>query len=84
MSTVNIRLYDLFRKDLKLPDAKAIEFVEAIQQSTVEEIKPLTADIATKDFVKKEISEAKNDIIKWVFGFFMALALLIIGTYFKK
>lgn len=49
--------------------------------STID-IKPLVTDLATKHFVKREISEAKNEIIKWVFGFFVALALMIIGLYF--
>jgi hypothetical protein len=39
---------------------------------------------ATKDFVKREISESKTDIIKWVVGVFLALAFMIIGLYLKK
>jgi hypothetical protein len=84
MSTINIKLYDILRHDLKLPDAKAKEFVEAMQQSTEEDIKPLLTDMATKDFVKKEIAEAKNDLIKWQVGLFITLALMIIGIYLKK
>lgn len=41
-------------------------------------------EVATKDFVKKEIIEAKNDMIKWFVGLFFALALMIIGLYIKK
>ncbi|SHF92881.1 hypothetical protein [Flavobacterium defluvii] len=40
-------------------------------------------NIATKDFVKKEIVDAKNDMIKWFVGVFFALAMMIIGLYIK-
>ena len=33
---------------------------------------------------KNDISQAKTDMIKWFFAFFMALAVMIIGLYFKK
>lgn len=34
--------------------------------------------------VKVEIKESKNDMLKWFFGMFFALALMIIGLYLKK
>lgn len=40
-------------------------------------------EIACKDFVKKEITDAKNDMIKWFVGLFFALAMMIIGLYIK-
>ncbi len=33
---------------------------------------------------KKDLIQAKTDMIKWLFAFFMALAVMIIGLYFKK
>ena len=47
--------------------------------------------VATEDDIahlrtelKTDIANSKNDMIKWFFTFFMALALMIIGLYFKK
>ena len=83
MNTANIKLYDLFRNDLKLDETKAREFIEALENTITQEIKQDKAEIATKDFLKKEITEAKNDMIKWFVGLFFALAMMIIGLYIK-
>ncbi|MBY0243968.1 MAG: hypothetical protein K2Q03_00780 [Sphingobacteriaceae bacterium] len=81
MNTANIKLYDLFRNDLKLDEAKAREFVEAIDSTISQEVRQDKNEIATKDFVKKEITEAKNDTIKWFVGLFITLALMVLGLY---
>ena len=82
MSTVNIKLYDLFRKELKLSDEVAREFVATIAEEAAQD----KTDIATKDFVKKEISESKNDLIKWMFAFWVGQIAVIAGIlmYFLK
>jgi hypothetical protein len=41
-------------------------------------------DMATKEFVEKEISVSKTESLKWVVGLFITLALMILGLYFKK
>ncbi|WP_293785839.1 hypothetical protein [uncultured Pedobacter sp.] len=33
---------------------------------------------------KEDLANAKTDMIKWFFGSFMALALMIVGLYFKS
>jgi hypothetical protein len=43
--------------------------------------------LATKEDILKletRIAETKVDIIKWVFTFFAALAVMIVGLYLKK
>ena len=84
MNTAKIKLYDMFRNDLKLNETKAREFIEALDNTITQEIKQDKTEIATKDFVKKEITEAKNDMTKWFVGLFFALALMIIGLYIKS
>ncbi len=81
MNTANIKLYDLFRNDLKLNETKAREFVEAIDSTIEQEVRQDKNEIATKDFVKKEITDAKNDMIKWFVGLFITLMLMILGLY---
>lgn len=81
MNTANLKLYDLFRNDLNLNEAKALEFIEAIDNTISQEIQQDKNEIATKDFVKKEITEAKNDMIKWFVGLFITLMIMVLGLY---
>ena len=37
-----------------------------------------------KNDMIKATTEVKSEMLKWFFGFFIALALMIIGTYFIK
>ncbi len=39
-----------------------------------------TAHLASKE----DLANTKTDMIKWFIGLFMALALMIIGLFFKK
>ena len=75
-------MYDLFRKELKLSDEVAMQFVETIAAEIAED----KTEVATKDFVKKEISEAKNDLVKWMFAFWLGQITVIAGIlmYFLK
>ena len=96
MSTINIRLYDIASLKLKMSEEDAKEFVETIDEVVVEDIKASTINYKSlwkEDFfaldkklslLELKIAESKNDMLKWFFGFFIALALMIIGTYFKK
>jgi len=33
---------------------------------------------------KEDLANTKNDIIRWLISIFLAVALMIIGLYFKK
>ncbi|HEY8782001.1 MAG TPA: hypothetical protein VIM16_10325 [Mucilaginibacter sp.] len=39
-----------------------------------------TAHLASKE----DLANTKTDMIKWFVGLFLALALMVIGLYFKK
>lgn len=84
VNSINLKLYDAFRKELNLSEEKSLAITKAIEEAVQEELDKTDKDIATKQFVPKEISDAKIDIIKWVVGVFLALALMIIGLYIKK
>src|SRR2546428_458332 len=49
--------------------------------TTREEILVLKQDIAKLD---TKLSQTKAEIIRWVFAFFFALTLFILGLYFKS
>ena len=65
MQTLNIKLYDLARAKLHLKDSDAMEFVSAIHEMHDH----LDQNLATKEFLSKELSDAKFDILKWIFIF---------------
>jgi hypothetical protein len=93
MSTTEIKLYDIFRKDLKLDDNRAKIFAEVVQETIQNEVKHQSTEFKSQikeDFfkidlriesVRGEIKESKNDMIKWFFAFFITLALMILGLY---
>ena len=62
-----------------------------ITERNKEEVEAATKEIATKDFVAKEIAgletkmeRALKEQTRWMIGIFITLALMIIGLYFKK
>ena len=83
-----IRLYDLFRKELRLPDDKAAAFVKAVGDvveseetgknhllATKEDIHILKRDIHSLDL---KIEQSKTDIYKGMFltGILQLIAIL--------
>ena len=48
--------------------------------ATKEDVAVIRQDMAK---LETKIAESKTDTIKWVFGFFVALMLAIVGLYFK-
>lgn len=82
-TTIQLKLYNLLRKDLNISDEVAQEFVQTLEDIVSKETEQSRKEVATKDFVDKKVTEAKNDIIKWFVGIFITLALMIIGLYIK-
>ena len=75
MQPLNIKLYDLARAKLHLKDSDAMEFV-----STIHELqKNLKENLVTKDFLSKELSDTKFDILKWIFIFWVGQLSITIG-----
>ncbi len=82
MSTVEINLYNKLKA--KIGEAEAKELIEFIDFRSEE--KRINSDkiLATKQDiteVRLEIKEAKTDMIKWFFAFFITLVLMILGLY---
>ena len=84
-SSLNISEIQLFNSlKKKLGEKEAEDLVGYIKTSIQEEVKDQLPEIATKDFVKAEIATSKNDIIKWMFGFWITIILLILANWFFK
>lgn len=56
----NIKLYDIFRKGLHLPDGKAQELIETIEDVVNEGYERTWGQVATKEFVRQEITTTKE------------------------
>ena len=56
----SIRLYDIFRKDLHLPDEKAHELVQTINETVKGDLDDNLQGLATKEFVREEIIATKE------------------------
>ena len=85
MSTLEFKLYDLLKAKLGTQEAQSIvEFVRLEVKETIEE---KTQILATKEDMYKldvKISETKNDIVKWLFGFWVTIILMLFANWFFK
>jgi hypothetical protein len=82
MSTLEINLYNILKA--KIGEAEAKELIEFIDFRSEEKRINLDKILATKQDiteVRLEIKEAKTDMIKWFFAFFITLVLMILGLY---
>ena len=78
MSALELRVYEIFKNKLGEKEAETIiEYFEAKTEAKYQEKKDVLA-------TKEDLSQTKVDLIKWIFGFFTALALMIVGLYLKK
>lgn len=74
-----IELYNLLREKVGEPQAKALtEYIENKVEKKVDGKEEITvAELEAK------IAESKTEIMRWMFGSFLALMLAIVGLYFK-
>lgn len=74
MSALELALYDNLRK--KLDDETARQLISFLKEEIKDEIGQ--SRLATKE----DVSQAKIDLIKWMFGFWVTLVLLILANWF--
>ncbi len=88
MGATEIKLYEIFRNDLKLSVEKAKIFAEVVQETVINEVNHTKTEFKSQnkeDLLKLEMQltskteQTKYDLIKWFVGLFFALALMIIG-----
>jgi len=82
MSTQSIRLYDILRKNFKLPEGEAREMVGVIQDLAKEQgtdnmtivnkdIQSLKEYLDVKFATKDEVAHTKVDLVRWMFIFWI-------------
>lgn len=77
------KFYQIIRNKLDLAEQDGLKFIQGIQ----DEIDDKTAEFVTKDYMRQAISEAKSDLIKWMFVFWMgqgAVTYLIVSMLIKN
>lgn len=82
-----IQLFNLLK--VKIGEKEAEALVEFVKTSASEEIKQNIQNLATREFVKDEITqvrlelkEFKSEIIKWMFVFWVGSILTTLGALF--
>ena len=82
----SLKIYEVLGKHFNnAEDARTV--VTEIEQIIESKIADKKDTLATKEDITKlesKIAETKVDLIKWVFTFFAALSVMIIGLYLKK
>jgi len=89
MNTVQIRLYDLFRNELKLSDDKAAAFVEAVDEAIELEVRKDSSSVASKEDIRRldtnihgleiKLEQTKTDLYKAMFWTGLVQLLAILG-----
>jgi hypothetical protein len=87
MNSVDIKLYDIFRKDLNLTESKAKELVQAIDEAVRVGHEDNVQGVATKEFMKDEIhrleiklEQTKGEVTKAIFWANLIQFLAIVGS----
>jgi hypothetical protein len=96
VTNTNIQLYEILKQKLGNKEAEAlVNFVDnKLKEADERNLKTLATkeDLQVLKLVLKEdiknvelkLSETKTDIVRWVFAFFIATMLAIIGLYVRK
>jgi len=82
MNTIQIRLYDLFRKELNLADDKAAAFVSAVEEVVEMGVKHDTQTLSTKDDIhalELKLEQTKSDMYKAMFVSGVVQLIAILG-----
>ena len=75
--TTDIQLFNALKQ--RRGETEAESLVGFIKTSVTQEVEARVPEIATKDFVRSQISESKAEIIKWMFVFVFSSTLVTLG-----
>jgi hypothetical protein len=69
------KLYQLARAKLHLGEQDGIKFIDGIQA----EVQGSTQDFVNKDFVRQTVAEAKSELVKWMFTYWIGQLAVMVG-----
>lgn len=78
MGALELKVYEIFKN--KMGEQEATTIIEYFEHNAEQKYMEKKDILATKD----DLNQTKVDIIKWVFAFFITLALMIAGLYLKN
>ena len=75
----NLKLFDIVNRNFK-SEADARQFVKEIDALTTER----TKEEARQSASKEDLANTKLELVRWMFGFWITIVMLILGTFFLK
>ncbi|MBC7588058.1 MAG: hypothetical protein H7178_06820 [Chitinophagaceae bacterium] len=85
MNALELRTYEIFKTKLGEKEAETIiEFIEAKSKQQIEEKKDVFMVKQDKIDLIEKMNQDKLDMIKWMFGFWVSLVLLLLANWFLK
>lgn len=82
MSSITLtELYSLLTEKVGKETAQSL--TSYIEQKIDKEVEHSTRHLASKEDLARGLADTKTDMIKWFVGLFFALAMMVIGLYFK-
>ena len=95
-SISSLQLFQILKQKIGEKEAEAlVDFVDyKVRENNENNLKTLASKedihllkeelIRVEAKLETKIAETKTDMVKWLFSFFFALALMILGLYFRK
>lgn len=78
-SEQSLKLFDIVNRNFK-SEADARQFVKEIDALTTER----TKEEARQSASKEDLANTKLELVRWMFGFWITIVMLILGTFFLK
>ena len=85
MTALELKVYEIFKSKLGEKEAETIiEFIELKSKEKIEKKKDVFMTKDDKVDLIEKMNRDKLDMIKWMFGFWIILVLLILANWFLK
>ncbi len=85
MKALELKVYEILKS--RFSEKEAETFIEYFETKTIEKIEDKKDTFLTKedkiDLIEK-MTKDKIDLIKWMFGFWITLVILILTNFFLK
>ena len=78
-SEQSLQLFDIVNRNFK-SEADARQFVKEIDVLITER----TKEEARQSASKEDLANTKLELVRWMFGFWITIVMLILGTFFLK
>ena len=85
MKTLELKVYEILKSRFSEKEAETfIEYFEAQTTSKIEEKKDVFLTKEDKIDLIEKMNKDKIDLIKWMFGFWVTIILMLLANWFLK